>query len=511
VEFYSIDVWGNAEAVTNQTHYVDETPPVTTKEYGIPSYSDGGDEWITTSTTIYLNTTDVGVHPVGGFEIMYRLWNMTMGWSTWQSSGANITSVSFSVDGGYLHYIEFFAVDKLGNVESVQNQTVFVDETPPRTKIRKDYYPGNWSIWHLDATDGGVIPCGVREVWYYSIPHHTWVSTPGDHAVIDIPGDGEYTIEYYSIDNLGNTEPLQTTNITVKSPEPYNFSLPDPEVLITFIGFHEWFDTHWMIHHETLICFDVDSARAFGISEIHYKLNDGEWMVFEDCFSLPVGTYSLYYYGVDRFGMHTPTARIIIEVVSSNAAPFTTITVNPYQPDGLDGWYTTIPTLFLDAFDENDDETTIYYRVDNDRWLEYTGSFIVGDGVHVVEFYSVDEHGTTETLQSRTIKVDIYAPEITLEKPKNMVYLFDREIIPTNHRPIIIGKLTLKASVSDPHTSGVDTTTLQIDNTVVATFDDTIEYELDEPMIGEHTIKITATDIAGNKATKTIQAWIFNF
>jgi hypothetical protein len=236
----------------------------------------------------------------------------------------------------------------------------------------------------------------------------------------------------------------------------------------------------------------------------------GMWMLYTDCIVLPPGIYEIYYYGIDVFGRHTPTARIIIEVVTFNIMPTTILTLNPASPDGLDGWYTTIPTLFLDAFDEDDDETTTYYRIDNDRWFEYTDSFIVDDGVHIVEFYSVDEHGAKEDIQSRVVKVDVFAPEVEINKPKNMLYMFDREIMPTNHRPIIIGKLTIKASVSDPHTSGVDTTSLKIDDKTVATFNDNIEYELDEPMIGEHTLTITATDIAGNKATKTIAVWMFN-
>ncbi|MEM2388513.1 MAG: hypothetical protein QXW78_05315, partial [Candidatus Thermoplasmatota archaeon] len=54
LEYYSEDKAGTIEDVHNQTHYVDNTPPTTTKTYGTPYYTDGVDEWITSSTLITL-------------------------------------------------------------------------------------------------------------------------------------------------------------------------------------------------------------------------------------------------------------------------------------------------------------------------------------------------------------------------------------------------------------------------------------------------------------------------
>jgi hypothetical protein len=301
-------------------------------------------------------------------------------------------------------------------------------------------------------------------------------------------------------------------HITLPPPAPSEDPiLPNIEHLVDFIGIYEWGISHWIIEQGTLVCFDRDFAMDNGIVEIYYKIGmDGNWTLYTDCIVLPPGTYEIYYYGIDVFGRHTATARIIIEVIASNMIPTTSIILNPSIPDGMDGWYVTTPTIQLQSFDEDGDHTITYYRIDDGMWTTYTDSFIVDDGTHTIAFYSVDEHGAKETMQSRVVRVDLYAPEITLEKPQNMVYLFDREIIPTNHRPIIIGKLTIKASVSDPHTSGVDTTTLQIDDTVVATFDDKVEYCLDALMLGEHTITITSADIAGNTAISTLTVWMFN-
>ena len=88
----------------------------------------------------------------------------------------------------------------------------------------------------------------------------------------------------------------------------------------------------------TLICFDLESTM---ISELYYRVNGGNYTLYSGCFSLPVGVYTICYYGVDEFGFHTSTTCIIIEVVVHAAlAPTTTININPGLPDSSNGWYT---------------------------------------------------------------------------------------------------------------------------------------------------------------------------
>jgi len=105
--------------------YINDTiPPVTTLQYGVPYYNNGND-WITSSTPIYLNATDDGT---GINSTWYRIWHN--GWSSWM---AYIAPFFISQEG--LNYIEYYSIDNAGNVENIKNASIHVDNTPPITTL----------------------------------------------------------------------------------------------------------------------------------------------------------------------------------------------------------------------------------------------------------------------------------------------------------------------------------------------------------------------------------------
>ena len=76
--------------------------------------------------------------------------------------------------------------------------------------------------------------------------------------------------------------------------------------------------------------------------------------------------------------------------------------------------------------------------------------------------------------------------------------------------PFIIGSITIKASVEDPATSGVDKATLYIDGIPKQTFNGNIEWQWNEMAFGYHTIEIKAMDKAGNEAKEEVTAFFLN-
>ncbi|MEM2583814.1 MAG: right-handed parallel beta-helix repeat-containing protein, partial [Candidatus Thermoplasmatota archaeon] len=154
LEYYSEDKAGTIEDVHNQTHYVDNTPPTTTLTFGTPYYTDGVDEWITSSTPITLTSTDGGACACGVYKIYYRI-----------NGGAwNEYTAPFTIPDECTHTIEYYAVDNLGNTETTKSQTVKVDNTPPTTTLTfgTPYYTDGVDEWitsstpiTLTSTDGG--------------------------------------------------------------------------------------------------------------------------------------------------------------------------------------------------------------------------------------------------------------------------------------------------------------------------------------------------------------------
>ncbi|MBC7081431.1 MAG: right-handed parallel beta-helix repeat-containing protein [Thermoplasmatales archaeon] len=215
IEYYSVDNATNKETLHNQTHYVDNTPPTTTKTYGTPYYTDGTNEWITSSTLITLSANDGGTCTCGVKATYYRIWH-NGSWSNW-----NTYTSPFTLSEECLHYIEYYSEDNLGNVENVHNQTVYVDNTPPVTTKEfegpkySDHITSQTTIW-VNSTDDGLCPVGSvhLNVKVYNatgeIPqliYNLWDNVTSGTASINftIPEECEHWINITAIDNLGNT------------------------------------------------------------------------------------------------------------------------------------------------------------------------------------------------------------------------------------------------------------------------------------------------------------------
>jgi len=190
VEWRSLDWAGNLEDVNSIELTVDDTPPATAIAIGEPNYTVGS-TFVSSSTNVTLSATDGGA---GSNSTFYRLWDGA--WTPWQGYSTPFTLAGR--DGTW--YVEYLSYDYLGNMEVVRNETLILDNTPPVTTISPA------APFTLTATDSG---CGVN-VTMYRIDGGSWtVYTDGFTLT-----EGEHTIYYYSIDNLGNVE--QEKSLTIK-------------------------------------------------------------------------------------------------------------------------------------------------------------------------------------------------------------------------------------------------------------------------------------------------------
>lgn len=78
---------------------------------------------------------------------------------------------------------------------------------------------------------------------------------------------------------------------------------------------------------------------------------------------------------------------------------------------GNQEWFTGPVSVTLNASDNLSGVATTFYRIDGGSAQTYTTTFsIASDGVHTVEFWSVDVASNTETHQTRTVKIDSTPP-----------------------------------------------------------------------------------------------------
>jgi PKD repeat protein len=246
IKYYAVDNCGNNEPMNSQYVKVDNTAPVTTKTYGLPFYTDGVDDYISSMTPIYLDAVDPGQHPSGVYGIWY---NYGAGWNF-----VNDDFAAFTIPTECDHLIEYYAVDNLGNVGPVLWQWVKVDNTPPI--VHKEhpihgYYQDpasgkqylkccapitlwaeevgpHWSgvagiywgftyngIWHpTDITDnygGNTVAYFYNGKWWYAYDN-----------TIDIHFTEEcvHTIQYWTEDMVWNKGPIHTQTYYVDNTIP---------------------------------------------------------------------------------------------------------------------------------------------------------------------------------------------------------------------------------------------------------------------------------------------------
>jgi len=276
IEYYSEDALGNKEETKYQCVFVDKTPPIIEKEYGEPYFSENGVEWITSSTPIYVEVYDPEPHPSGVKEVKYKVslvddkycWNQTLcqdaeGSGTWQEGSEEF---EFTIPDESCHLIEIYAEDNVGK-NALHKQCVFVDNSAPepnktvgkpRTKWDgKDAYYYDiadkcWSedpekfieCWKvtrftpitLDCIDPEPHPVDHEETCFR-------VEVDGDDktefycdltgGIYNKSGDGfccgmnapyqfyfneetEHNLEYYCVDALGNTGPVDEEKFKVE-------------------------------------------------------------------------------------------------------------------------------------------------------------------------------------------------------------------------------------------------------------------------------------------------------
>ncbi len=497
IEYWAVDNLGNEGEHIVQTHHVDNTPPITTIEFGKPYYTDGVEEWITSWTTVYLNSTDYPDCACGVKEIHYSY----DGGITWHVASGNKTT--FTIPEECEHTILWYAVDNLGNTEAINNIVVYVDDTPPVTNISWEGY-GNYvaldTTFIITTKDYGCSGGVWHNTIYWRINEGPIYSRDANVATFILEEPGIHLIEYWAKDGLGNEEKHHVISIMVDAVPPKTNIIFDPEGLFE--------NGTWYISPHTIISFESTDSES-GVKMTKYRIvneNDTGWLDFDESFSLYIGRYTIYYYSVDNVG-NTETAKTTNIVVSQDLAPVTVCNINPPTPNGKNGWYISNVTISLSANDRDGIKVT-YYRIDNGEWRQYKEPInLISDGIHILDYYSIDIVGFEENIKTVIVKIDKKLPSISIDRPKDAIYIFDREIA-RFFKPIIIGKITVKAKVYDEMC--IEKAYFKINNEIKKTFDMELQYTWEEHAIGCYMLTIVATDEAGNEKKKEIDVIIIN-
>jgi len=152
------------------------------------------------------------------------------------------------------------------------------------------------------------------------------------------------------------------------------------------------------------------------------------------------------------------------------------------------GWYKTDVTVKLYGSDNGSGVRRLEYKVDGGAWQTGSQFKVSSEGTHNIYYRAVDRAGNVETANTYELKIDKTAPEVSI--PDNLSGAFRTS-----------GSLTIDYQATDV-LSGVDGVVAKVDDTTVSKGQ---VISLANYALGAHTIKVTATDKAGNQTTREVR------
>lgn len=154
---------------------------------------------------------------------------------------------------------------------------------------------------------------------------------------------------------------------------------------------------------------------------------------------------------------------------------------------GNNNFYISDVIVGLDAQDDNSGILKTEYSFDGGQsWIKYGSPFtITQEGENKILYSSTDRAGNRELENEQIVKIDKTRPEILTLVPEEI-----------RHNE----KLNIDFITSDNY-SGIASSTISFDNRLISTSTVDLFY-ID---LGEHSVKISAEDVAGNKAEEMIK------
>lgn len=220
------------------------------------------------------------------------------------------------------------------------------------------------------------------------------------------------TIEVRGTNSVGNVEPSNATHtVTIDTTYPVtslNYSYPS----------YKTTSTTYVTKNTTFTLIASDDIS--GVANTYYKINSESWTLYTEPFTLPNlpdGTYTLYFYSVDKLGNEEPAKSSSITM--DNTAPDVTFT----SPSNEIAVGTSDVYVSWTGFDSGSGIAYYETKIDDNEYSNKTTftshTFLnVTEGNHSVYIKAVDNLGNYKEL-SITFIVDVTPPAVSIKFPKN--------------------------------------------------------------------------------------------
>ena len=389
-QYYAVDTAGNSSAIGSCTVWIDTTAP-TTLASGLQPDSHTG--WRSTSQLVSLSATDGGSGTTGGSAATYY---------TLDGSSAQTYSGPFTVSGTDQHYITYWSVDNVGNVESTHTGWVNISNPYVQaTGLANDAY-SNWQ------NGSGPVTLNASGVNPPLTIHYTagagWVLVGADSTSFPVAGDGSHEVDYYVTDSSSAQSPLQTGYV--------NIDLVAPTTTATNLQTDG--STGWSIA-SVVVTLSASDGES-GVAATYYTVDNGPKTTYQGPFVVSSdGSHAISYWSVDNVG----------NAENPHAGWVNIDTTAPTVIDNAgSSWHNSDATVQLAATDPDSGVQSVSYRpAGTSSWTTTTGKtaqFTVSapadgsnDGVHTYEYRATDNVGNTSATKTCTVRVDTQGPTVS--------------------------------------------------------------------------------------------------
>ncbi|NLD94414.1 MAG: hypothetical protein GX639_17295 [Fibrobacter sp.] len=405
------------------------------------------------------------------------------------SGSFQIVKDTISFDKQKEYTIRYYALDRVGNSGTIQTQTFTLDLSAPvsslllnKGSLPKDPVLSSKQQLQLVAIDS---LSGVKDSWF-KFDSNARFSRTGGTIYLGRLAEGEHSISFYSVDNVGVAEDVKTVSFYIDN--------TPPAIRLAFTG--DYFtgrnDIAYVSPRASVTIEATDNKS--GLDRIEYASGDGAFTAYKDPI-IPSGTgkTTLTIRAVDKRGNVSPLTYKTIQVDAKAPQSKNSVNGNVYK-NANQVYLTPASKITLTASDDLSGVKEIRYLIDNESDTVYNKPFsLSGDGRHVVRYFAKDNVGNVEDTQALVIVVDTTSPKI--------IETFSSATSKSDDLHIVkVPKSTSLFLAAQDNAAGVTELWYSIDKKKDVKYVSPIVFEYK----GTYTIDIKCQDNIGNKTEKTI-------
>ena len=443
----------------------DATPPTTTAN-GVPA------GWSKTGVTVSFSADD-------GAGVGVQATLARIGAGAYQQC----SSILVSTDG--THTVQYYSVDKVGNAETPKSASVRVDSTEPSTaaaNLQASPTTGWRSAASVDAVlTPSDVTSGVARL-DYTIDAAPSAGVGGSAVTATVSGAGSHAVTYRATDVAGNLETMKTGYVNLDPIAPSASAQISAPAAASAAG---WYASGPV----TMTVAGSDNAGGSGVAVKQYRVQGvGTWTTYSGPVAFPQGATTYEYRVVDGAGNGSPIGTISASVDTAPPSTTAPLSVTP-------AWTNAPPSITLLWSDEGSGVTATQYRLQGVAdWTTYAGPFqVTAQGTSTWEYRSLDAAGNAEAPKTLTVKLDSVAPATAAFAARARARKTVALKYQVNDAAPGCGKATAVIRVFKGKKLKKTLKSVSCTTNVKASY----RWRCTLP-VGRYTIKVFATDIAGN-------------